>query len=426
MKQAGHQHRISSGGRSPTPQTVRGLPKPAHSPIARILIAINPAEIEEIWRGAEEELIVSPYQSYAWYTAWIATAGARRGEEPVIVIAFDCCERPIAILPLIKRRNRGGLVVCEFAGGRHSNANFGLFAPSLSKAVDLQMMRWILHEINRQVGRVDTFAFVNMPLSWAGHVSWMCNVGGHSSPSNLHATTIASSFEEWQAAWLSPSRRKKLRQKLSYLSRIGPTRFIEAKSPTDVERVLAVFYRQKRQRFERLGLDDPFTDTDIKDFLRTVAQQEPSGQSGLAVRLFALEVDGKIVSTMGAAVSGRACSAMFLSFDDDVAARIASPGEFLVAQVIRTLCERGFKHFDLGIGKAAYKERYCALTVPLRDFYVGMSFGGLLLAKALHASMIIKRILKKLGYTRTIGVTITRLRRLFSLRQAKRFPSRLQ
>lgn len=200
-------------------------------------------------------MIASPHQTFGWYSAWLATVGARRHHEPVIIVAYDEHDQPIAILPLVKRRAWGGLVLCEFAGGRHSNANFSLFAPSLSGFVDAPTMRWILHETNRQVGRVDAFCFVNMPLSLGGHESWMNKVGSRPSPSGLHATSIVPTFEEWQAAWLSPSRRKKLRQKLGYLSRLGLTRLVEASSPMEVERILAAFYRQKCQSFEQLGLD---------------------------------------------------------------------------------------------------------------------------------------------------------------------------
>lgn len=153
-------------------------------------------------------MIASPYQSYAWYTAWLATAGAQRREEPVIIVAFDSQDRPIAILPLIKRRTWGGLVVCEFAGGRHSNANLGLFAPPLSGLPDARTMRWVLRETTRRIGQTDIFCFANVPLYWRGQETWITKVGGQPSPSSVHATTLACAFAEWQATHLSASRRK--------------------------------------------------------------------------------------------------------------------------------------------------------------------------------------------------------------------------
>lgn len=416
MNDGQQQDRISSDGRSRARRSVRGSRKTACSPIASIAIATNPADVEEIWRSAEGELIASPYQSYAWYTAWLATAGARRRQDPVIIVAFDSCDQPIAILPLIKRRSWSGLVICEFAGGRHSNANLGLFAPSLSGFADARTMRWVLRETTRCVGRIDAFSFVNVPLYWRGQENWMTKVGGQPSPSSAHATTIACTFEEWQAAHLSPSRRKKLRQSLNYLHRLGPTRLVEGSNSMEIERILTAFYEHKRRRFAQLGLDDPFAEADIKDFIRTASAWSSGDRPGPAIELFALEVNGNIVSTLGAAITGQTCSAMFLSFDDDASVRAASPGEFLVAQVIQKLCERGFSHFDLGIGEASYKDRYCAEVVPMRDFFLGTTFSGILTANALGASTSVKRILKKLGYSRTITVMMTRLRHFFAFR----------
>lgn len=405
---------VSGDARSCARLSEPAAPETGSSPIAKITIATNLADVEELWRRAEVEMIASPYQTFGWYSAWLATVGARRHHEPIIVVAYDERGHPIAILPLVKRRAWRGLVLCEFAGGRHSNANFGLFAPSLSGFIDARTMRWILHDTNRQVGRIDAFCFVNMPFHWRGQESWVSKAGGQPSPSSLHATTIARTFEEWRAAWLSPSRTKKLRQKLHYLSRIGPTRLVEGFSQIEVERILAAFYKHKSQRFAQLGLDDPFAEADIKDFIRTAAARSPGDRPGAAIELFALEVNGNIVSTLGAAITGQTCSAMFLSFDDDASVRAASPGELLVAQVIQRLCERGFSHFDLGIGEAPYKDRYCADVVPLHDFFFGTTFSGILIANALRASTSVKRILKKLGYSRTIAVMMTRLRSFFA------------
>lgn len=165
-----------------------------------------------------------------------------------------------------------------------------------------------------------------------------------------------------------------------------------------------------------MGFDDPFAKAEIRDFIRTASARSSGDWPAPAIELFALEANGNIISTLGAAIAGQTCSAMFLSFDDDASVRAASPGQVLVALVIQKLCERGLSHFDLGIGEAQYKDRYCAEVVPLRDFFFGTTLSGILTANALGASTSVKRILKKMGYSRTITVMTTRLRHFFAFR----------
>lgn len=388
----------------------------AAPPIARVVIATSPTDVVEIWRRAEAEMIASPYQTFDWYSAWLSTAGARRREEPLIVVAYNGHDQLVAVIPLVRRRTWYGLTIGEFAGGRHSNANFGLFAPSISGGINTQTMRRILYEITDRVGRIDAFCFLNMPVSWNGQETWMSKLDTQSSPSTLRATEIVRSFEEWQVTRLSRSRRKKLRQKLRYLNRNGPCRLIEGVSPLEVKRILAAFYEHKSRRFNQMKLQDPFADAGIRDFLLEAASWRPSKQLCPAIKLFALEVNGDIVSTLGAAMTRRTCSAMFLSFNDEASARVASPGDVLVAQVIDWLCEREFSHFDLGIGDAPYKDRYCGQVVPLRDFFFGTTVSGILIALILRVSMSAKRLLKRTRYARTMSVAMNRLRRLVAFR----------
>ena len=140
----------------------------------------------------------------------------------------------------------------------------------------------------------------------------------------MHATPIDQPFEQWEAAWLSPSRRKKLRQQRTHFKRMGPIRLVEGASRKEVERILAAFYEQKSRRFAELGFDDPFADPPIRDFLCAAARAGLNKQSSPTMALFALEVDGIIASTLGAAVIGKTCSAMFLSHDDSLPFRAAS------------------------------------------------------------------------------------------------------
>ena len=371
-------------------------------PVERVEVFTNIEDVEALWRRAEGAFVGSPYQAHAWYCAWLACVGAQTGEEPLIVAVFGPSGRLIALFPLVKRRMLKKAVVCEFAGRRHSNANMGLYAPEFAACVTKHAMRRILSLVARQSGRIDVFSFRNVPPVWRGQKTWAYCLGGPQSPSSLHATSMAMPFAAWQETRLSSGRRKRLRRNLRYLGRYGAPRLLHCANERDRDRILATTFAQKEKRFDVLGIDNPFAPTQIQSFIRSGASRQSPTGARPAIELFALEVGGRIVATLGAAVSGATCSAMFLSFEDAPELRTASPGDLLVALVIERLCGLGFEHFDLGAGEASYKERYCSETVPLHDFFHGATHAGALIANGMLILTIAKRWLKRHGFDRSL------------------------
>ena len=72
-----------------------------------------------------------------------------------------------------------------------------------------------------------------------------------------------------------------------------------------------------------------------------------------------------------------------------------SPGELLLANVIRMCCERGLEKFDLGIGDAAYKQVYCRDAEALFDSVIPVTVAGQLAAPLWRAGLAVKGKVKK-------------------------------
>ena len=111
----------------------------------------------------------------------------------------------------------------------------------------------------------------------------------------------------------------------------------------------------------------------MRRFIEAAASEHLAGGEPL-IELYALSVGDIIVATFGGIVGGGRFCGMFNSIIKDRYAA-ESPGEQLLAHVVRRCCERGLDTFDLGIGEANYKTLFCSDAEPLFDSYLPLSRG---------------------------------------------------
>ena len=87
--------------------------------------------------------------------------------------------------------------------------------------------------------------------------------------------------------------------------------------------------------------------------------------------------------------------------------RSESPGEQLLLHMIRDCCERGLHTFDLGIGEASYKDRFCPEPIPLFDTRLPLSARGHALVAIERAKSAVKRTIKQ---NKSLWSAVTRAR----------------
>ena len=155
---------------------------------------------------------------------------------------------------------------------------------------------------------------------------------------------------------------------------------------------LKAFFAQKAERFALQGIDNVFAAPGTADFIREVCIQ------GLAegrptVEIHALDCDREVLGVF-ACLNDHVCySSMFNSFALGDAARF-SPGVVLISYILKDCIERGIQAFDLGVGKAAYKDYFCDHHETLFDSYFGLSMRGQAYVAALSAKSGLKRWVK--------------------------------
>lgn len=361
-------------------------------PWASVSIEMDIAAIADLWRGFEATALLTPYQAYGWVRPFVETVGAAQGGEFRYAILRDAEGALCALLPLVISRRRGARFA-ELIGGKHANYHMGLYAPNFAARFDAALAQQMLAEIGAAIGGLDALVFVNQPTSWQGVDNPAALLASGPSPSRAYKLAlIAGDGEATLKRSMSSHARKKLRNKHSRFKEFGPSTLNRARTPAEIERVLTTFLEQKTERFRAMGVPDPFAEPAVRAFLARAA----AGLDSMPpiIELYALDMAGECVATYAGAVQGERFSGMATSFAMNSPTVRTSPGELLLADLIRLKCREGLAVLDLGVGEARYKTTFCDDHDDLVDTFLPLTFKGRLFVAAARGQRGLKRRIK--------------------------------
>jgi CelD/BcsL family acetyltransferase involved in cellulose biosynthesis len=376
---------------------------------ARLDVMPSLDEAEGPWRRLESLAPVSPYQTFAWTKAWMETQGRESGIRPLIAVASDDRGQVVALMPLGLAR-RGWLDVAGFLGGRHANYNLGLFDPAVE---------WTEADVRRLLRdiaagrRIDVFAFVNQPREWDGWRNPLIHLRHQASPSDSHRATLQADGEAFLAAHLSTATRKKQRNKALRLGALGGATPFKGHSRAEIDAILDAYVEQKASKLAAIGAG--VDEEGLASQRRLLAYAATEG-SPPVLEVHGLRCGDRIVATFGGLTHRGRFSGMLISHDDDPDIARFSPGEILLAAVIKAKCAEGYASFDLGIGEARYKESLCPIVDPLIDSLLPVSLPGRLFVAGEAIRLRLKRAIKQSRWAWPLALAARR--RLAAVRSA--------
>lgn len=360
---------------------------------------------EPHWRALEAaDSIATPYQRYDFLKLWQRHIGAPSGIKPCLVVGFNGMGRAVALLPF-GRRTIAGLTVAEFLGGKHANFNMGVWRREAAACADADDLHRLLGALS---GHVDLIKLVNQPLAWQGTTNPLALLPQQDSANCGFSGALIADFDRLLRSRTNSATRKKMRKKQQALASYGTVRFERVREPDAVRRVLDIFFKQKSARMRALGIADVFASPRVRRFVEAAATEALPG-SEPPIELYALRVGDIVVATMGGIAGGSRFCGMFNSIIKDRYAA-ESPGEQLLAMVVRHSCERGLDTFDLGIGQAHYKSLFCDDCEPLFDTYLPLNARGRMLAVGSSATAAVKRAIKQHATLWWLARNLRRLR----------------
>jgi CelD/BcsL family acetyltransferase involved in cellulose biosynthesis len=355
--------------------------------IARVDVIGDLAEAETVWRELETRQLATSYQRFDLLSNWQREVGAREGALPFIVIAADADGRPLMLLPLALRRERG-IRIASFMGGKHATFNMAVCDRDFARdatAADLAAVVSALHAKDA----ADVLALTQQPRHWQDGLNPLAVLPKQHSVNDCPVLTMVPG--DPPANWISNSFRRRLKSKERKLQSPG-YRYHIADSDADIERLLNWFFHVKPMRMAEQKLPDVFAEPGVEDFIRKACRAKLAG-GGHAIDIHALECDDEVIAIFAGVADGHRFSMMFNTYTMSSRSRY-SPGLILMRNIIDYYAERRYRALDLGIGSDEYKRLFCKGDEPIFDSFIPLTARGKIAAAAMSTISRAKRLVK--------------------------------
>jgi CelD/BcsL family acetyltransferase involved in cellulose biosynthesis len=355
----------------------------------------TPAACEELWRAFETTAIFTPYQRYDWIATW-REAMAPREETATAVVLLRLRAELIAILPL-GIRTHAGVTIASILGGRHVNFQMPVWSPlfltDLTTRLDGARLEALLRRIGEALG-VDAMSFEHQPGQWNRTDNPLSCVRVELARSPAFILPLAANFESIARARRSARSLQQIRRKRRRLEAIaGPLAFARGRDAETCERVVDKAIADRARRRRTSGVPSFFDVEGGAHFIRKAALlglNQPDDNCVLAVHY--LQAGDTVVASYFGGSAGGHYSCFANAFD--VAFEKYSPGDIILHDLIKHLCEQGLRGMDLGVGEEHYKKLWCDM-LPLHAGTLPITALGALYSGGARSYRAAKQAVKK-------------------------------
>lgn len=343
--------------------------------------------VAETWRELENGAIESPGQSLDFTRIWLDSFAIPEDEQLYITCRLG--GRPVALLPLHRRRGCGVTVLTWFSG-RHVGCNAPLIDSARLAAATPAERRALWAGVKAAARGADLLYLHNLPEGCPGLSALFSDVGTSVAGDTLYRSAF-DSFAECDATQRNRSRRKHDKQQGQKLDALGEVAFEEIDSGGEVGDTLDIMFAQRAARFAEQGIANPFAAPDVRRFYARAF----SGGGALSGKMHVLRVNGEIVATRYNLIHADRMFCLISSMSIEPRVQPAAPGKQCLLRVMQTVFEQGYSMFDMGAGLTDEKRHWCNVQIPLRHHYVPLRARGAVLATGHRAAQGLRRRFKE-------------------------------
>jgi CelD/BcsL family acetyltransferase involved in cellulose biosynthesis len=333
----------------------------------------------------------------AWYQAFHAAS-------PLVAIVSDAATgRPIALVPLIRRVQRG-LRIVEFADLGLTDYNAPILSPEAPGDVMQARVlgRALLAGLRRLPEGVDLIRMQKMPPNVGGKPNPLVSLGRIGSCSlNGNLIVVGDDFDAYRAK----IKRMQMSRCWRVFNRNPGAEFRIITNVGEALKLLDTMDAQQHERMKQRGIRFVLDDDCHARFYRDIVSRGVA--EGFAI-VSALVCDDGLVATSLGIREGTNYSLLRTSYAGKRWSG-CSPGLLVVERTMAALHQQGVRQFDLSIGNYDYKRRFGAAQFPLTDVSVALSWRGMPYALRDHAVQHLRRhpwLAERVG--RAFGKTLSR------------------
>lgn len=315
--------------------------------------------------------------------------------EPLTItlrVADTTTRRLVAVLPLVRRRRRGHVVVefadfglCDYLGAIHDPADAArlLADASLPGRIAALLAPCDVLSLTKLAG---DDAVLDHLLPRGRRVRMRMST---------YAAAIAPPFAEWRHLRLGAGFRRTLDMKRRRAARDGAVSFRLARDAAEISALFAALRRFRAARFDAIGAADVMASDAVFQFYRSVAL---AGSESGAARTFGLWLDGAPAAVVFGLAGQQQFLLLLVGFDAARSRRL-SLGLMAIEDTIAASIAAGDRIYDFTIGDHPYKLQFGAGPAPLYERHAALSARGAAVVLTLALVRETKRRLKPLVVT---------------------------
>ena len=342
----------------------------------------------------------TPFQHPQWLEAWYGAFAGTGHVEPLIAIVWDAATgEPIALLPLIRRRQKGIRIV-EFADLSLTDYNAPMLTAAAPRTARAARALWrdLTAALRRMPGGADLIRLQKMPVDLDGKPNPLALLDGAGPCSlNGNVVTTGDDFDAYRYS-LDRTVRKELERSWRVFMRHPAATFKIVADRNEALRILSTMEVQQGRRMQQLGLHFILNDEACAAFYRKLVG---SGVDNGYVVVSALTVGEEVVATLLGIRAGSRYLMIRISNAGEKWSN-CSPGRLIIERTMAALHKQGMREFDFSIVNYAYKRRFGVARLPLVDISAALSWRGIPYALRDRAARELRRYPRLAPYVRGV------------------------
>lgn len=311
----------------------------------------------------------TPFQHPSFLASFYRHAAA--GCQPLVVqVSRRQSAKVSLVLPLLVR-NSSGLRHIEAADLGMSD----YVAPSVSEdfAPCRRQMAAIWQDVRNQLPRADMLRLKKMPgLMANGRANPLALLPG-TEPMGISTKSLNLAELDSPAHFRRSGLYKDGMRMLRKLKERGTVEFRIANTSEEALAQFEHLVEQRRQRFDAIDRPNDLALPHIQAFYRELISNAVERGELLFAGLY---LDGECLATDLGLVLGDTHHGIFTTMSSDEEWRRYSPGTITFMMILDATIERGIRHYDIGVGEFAYKNRLPGTTTPLYEHNAALSVKG--------------------------------------------------
>lgn len=348
------------------------------------------------WRSFQRDAIGSPFQHFDWINGLVNDLNKLRDARLCLVTIRSRTNEGslLALLPLMIHP-LAGVKALSWLGDDHSNHQGGLYKKAFLEALTPDRFQRLWSRVVSSLPMAVDIVNLRSQAKNLGSLANPIQHLGHNIESANICPQLIFPHHQWTslaAELRSKKARKRMRNEENRLSREAKIEWRFLEQTDEITRFLPELFRQRRLRFQELGIASEADESQYLNFYKHLLLQSAKRKDTFC-RLLIITADGEMIAAT-LLLQNQDCLYPLLISMTEQRLRQWSPGDYVLRLALQYACDEQLACVDMGPGQQTYKTAWSNHKAEQFETVIGASPKGKVLSYAIRAALHSKRIIK--------------------------------